>query len=158
MLLSIQSSPFPEGIYSIYRMMRGRWRVSWAKGSISSSFNPWMATILILMGKSPTLDASSIPAHTLSKSSFRVIWQNLSFLRESRLILILFKPAFFRSWANSFKRIPLVVRLKSCISSIRERREMKSTIPFLTSGSPPVRRILEIPSVVKTRTVLNISS
>ena len=70
----------------------------------------------------------------------------------------LFRPACFRSEANSFKRTPFVVRLRSLISSISERRAMKSTIPFRTKGSPPVSLTFEIPSFAKTRTILTSSS
>jgi hypothetical protein len=54
--------------------------------------------------------------------------------------------------------VAFVVRAIASIPVIARRRAMCSTIPLRTSGSPPVRRILEMPSSTAAAAKRSISS
>jgi hypothetical protein len=67
-------------------------------------------------------------------------------------------PAFLSAGNLSFNRIPFVVSVTCSIPGIRQIISARSSIPFRTSGSPPVSLILEIPSSAPIRHTLAISS
>ncbi len=140
-----QPSSLVVGIYSIKRTAKGRSRVNAANSLISSSLIPRMATALILMGK-PAFSAAWIPARTLCRSPTRVISLNLSSRNESTLILRRCTPASRSGNAISSRRNPLVVRTSCRKPGIFAKPDRNGTMPFLTSGSPPVTRIFSMPS------------
>ncbi len=73
-------------------------------------------------------------------------------------MLILFNPASFSALAFGASFLALVVKPISFMPGIWLILATKSTIPFLTNGSPPVSLTLLIPKLVLISTKVRISS
>ena len=116
------------------------------------SFTPFCTTALIFIGDKPAATAASMPCNTLSTPSPRpFITLKTSWSKLSRLTVIRFNPASLRRWACWGSRYPLVVKVKS------SKPGMPASIPIstgnwvLSSGSPPVMRILLTPRSTEMR-------
>jgi hypothetical protein len=98
--------------------------------------------------RKPARSAASIPSRTRRKTPPLEMRKKVSGRRESRLILRLSTPAALISAAISFSNTPLVVRTSRFRPGRLASFSKNPTIPFLTSGSPPVTRIFSIPRVM----------
>ena len=119
---------------------------------------PLIATALIFTGSNPASFAARIPSITCSNPGRRVSCWNRSGSIVSRLTLIRRSPASQSGFASGARRIPLVVRPMSLIPGIAAILATSRGRSRRTSGSPPVSRILSIPSGTTIRTNRSISS
>ena len=130
----------PIGIASIRRRTNPCSMQKSIMSSISSSFTPRIATILIFIGVKPASFAAASPARILSRTSRPQIAATRSARRESRLTLTRRTPAAFNGAASACNRVALVLKDRSSMPGIAASRAARSGKSRRTSGSPPVRR------------------
>ena len=146
------------GISSINRTSTGHCSVSSASSRISSSLNPPIRTVLILIFSNPACSAASIPFNASCSFPPLVIDVYFFGFSVSRLMLSRFTPASRKSDANAGSSMPFVVRHTSPIPCTAAMRRQMERMFFLTSGSPPVTRTFRIPSEAAASTARIISS
>ena len=93
---------------------------------------------------------------TLSNSSRLVMDKYCSFTNVSKLTFTELIPAFLNVSIKSFTKTPLVVMVN--LIGYFDNFSMISLASFLTNGSPPVKRILLTPFLIKTAAMLSISA
>ena len=126
----------------------------------SVSLPPFRATALIFTSR-PADCAARSPARTLSRSPHLVICRNLSGSSVSSEMFTRRTPASTRSSAILTSWLPFVVIVSSSSSpalTSAPRARISCMMLRLTSGSPPVRRILRTPAAMNRRHIDSSSS
>ncbi|MNH27833.1 hypothetical protein D3C79_879600 [compost metagenome] len=143
------SSMVPNGISSMKEMSRLRSMAKLTRSLISWSLRPFMTTQLSLVLRNPAWLAASMPLMTCARSPVRVSSRKRCGSRQSRLMLRRLTPASNSGPASLASCEPLVVMHSSRRPGRAAIFSHNCTTPGRISGSPPVRRILRVPSATK---------
>ncbi len=123
------------------------------------SFTPRRTTMLIFTGASPASAAASMPSSTFATGkSASFMARKVASSSESRLTVTRSRPAALSARALAFSAEPLVVSVRSVPGTASRSMATRRSMSFLSSGSPPVRRIFSVPRPRKMRAMRTISS